>query len=43
MRLGGRSYRRYGLNDVQATWECFAKLKAKFEDYGRKRSSFALA
>jgi hypothetical protein len=23
----------YGLNDVQATWECFAALKAKFDSY----------
>ncbi len=28
----------YCLNDVQATWECFAKLADRFEAYGLKRT-----
>ena len=33
---------RYGLNDVQATWECFAKLLARYEAYGLNAGVHAL-
>jgi hypothetical protein len=33
---------RYGLNDVQATWECFAKLAERYEAYDLKAGMYEL-
>ena len=33
---------RYGMNDVQATWECFAKLAERYDTYGLKAGLYDL-